>query len=405
MAALRESTDIVVVGGGPCGSFSAFAAAKRGVEVCVVEEHNEIGKPLHCAGHISIHGLKTLGIEIPSDMIENRIRMAKFYSPSGRELYIDCRRPVTYVINRTLFDQYLAELAMSAGASYLKGVSARSLLVDSNRVQGIAVSGREEAKVKAKVVIDAEGASTCLLRKSRILSWSESAIVTGAQGYSSKVSDVASESVEIYLGNDYAPGFFAWIIPTRYGSAKVGLATSRGNPKALLELFCTKHPLASKKISSPLSDVSFHPIPLGGPLSRTYGDGFIIVGDAASQVKPTTGGGVVFGLTCSGVAGETAAEAVQTGNYSSRFLSKYQNLWKEKLGGEFRVGGLTRQILNSLSDRKVDRIFSIGHWFGVENSFGEISEIDFEERILQNSLRKPSVALALACSVFSSLLP
>jgi len=405
VTALRESVDIVVVGGGPCGSFSALAAARQGVEVCVVEEHTEIGTPSHCAGHISIHGLKTLGIEIPSNMIENKIRMAKFYSPSGRELCIDCKKPVTYVINRVLFDQYLAELAERAGASYLKGVSASSLLVCSNRVQGIVTGGSEEAKVKAKVVIDAEGTAAGLLRRSHFLDWRESAIVTGVQGYSSRATDVAPESVEIYLGNDYAPGFFAWIIPTQDGNAKVGLATDRGNPRTLLERFCTKHPVASKKIQNPLGDVSFHPIPLGGPLSRTYGDGLIVVGDAASQVKPTTGGGVVFGLTCSRIAGETAAEAVEAGNYSSRFLSKYQSLWKEKLGGEFRIGRLTRQILNGLSDRKVDRIFSIGRWLHVEDAFGEITEIDFEERILETSLRKPRAALSLVCSVFSSLLP
>jgi digeranylgeranylglycerophospholipid reductase len=405
VTALRRSTDVVVVGGGPSGSFSALAAAKRGAEVLVLEEHAEIGKPSHCAGHISIHGLKTLGIEIPDNLIENRIRMAKFHSPRGMEICIDCKRPVTYVIDRALFDQYLADLAAQAGASFLKGVSANSLLAGLGRIQGVVTGGREESRIATKVVIDAEGAAAGLLRRSHFLDSKEQAMVTGVQGYASKIFSVAPDSVEIYLGNDYAPGFFAWIIPTLDGGAKVGLATNKGNPRTLLERFCAKHPVASKKIRGPLSDVSFHPIPIGGPPSRTYGDGLVVVGDAASQVKPTTGGGVIFGMICARFAGETAAEAIETGDCSSAFLSRYQSLWEEELGNEFRVGKLTRSMLNGLGDKKVDRIFSIGRWFHIEDSLKEISEIDFEDRILRSSLRKPNVALAVGCAILSSLLP
>lgn len=401
---MKES-DIVVVGGGPCGSFSAMAAAKQGANVSLLEEHGEIGTPTHCAGHISIHGLRTLGLEIPNTMIENKISMAKFHSPSGKTICIDCKRPVTYVINRTLFDQYLAELSARVGVSYIYGVNVKSLWIDSNHIKGVCVDGENLSKIEAKVVIDAEGASASLLRKASLPALTRTACVTGVQGYSAMVSDVDLESVEIYVGRDYAPGFFAWIIPRQDRSAKIGLATNKGNPRVLLERFCRKHPIASKKIVGPLSDVSFHPIPLGGPPSRTYGNGLIAVGDAASQVKPTTGGGVVFGLACSRIAGNTAAEAIRTGDNSSKFLSKYQMLWKESLGEEFKMGRMTRLFLTGLSDRAVDRIFSIGRMFHVEDSIGDVSEIDFQERILQSSLTKPNVALALLCSLFSCLLP
>jgi len=167
----------------------------------------------------------------------------------------------------------------------------------------------------------------------------------------------------------------------------------------------TEHPIASRKILEPLTDISFHPIPLGGPSPRTYASGLLVVGDAASQVKPTTGGGIVFGLTCSRVAGDIAADSVAVGDRSSRVLSKYQESWRELLGNEFAIGRLTRRILSGLSDGALDRIFRIGKKFHVESSIGYVSEIDFEERILRHSLRKPNVALALACSLLSCLLP
>jgi len=402
---MRESVDIAVVGAGPCGSYSALVAAKKGAEVSVVEEDMQVGLPSHCAGHVSAHGLKTLGIDIPSDLIENEIRIANFHSPFGRTLRVECEKPVTYVIDRVLFDQYLAELATCAGVSYHRGVHAESLLTDLSHVKGISVREERQSQVEAKVVIDAEGAHAGLLKKANLPSPRKEAIVIGVQGYSARVSDVEPRSVEVYLGSSYAPGFFAWIIPRKDGSAKVGLAANRGNPRTLLEHFVTKHPIASRKILEPLTDISFHPIPLGGPSPRTYASGLLVVGDAASQVKPTTGGGIVFGLTCSRVAGDIAAESVAVGDCSLRVLSKYQESWRELLGKEFAIGRLTRRILSGLSDGALDRIFRIGKKFHVESSIGYVSEIDFEERILRHSLRKPNVALALACSLLSCLLP
>ena len=402
---MKEDFDIIVVGAGPCGSFSALQAARQGAKVAVIEEHQKIGEPNHCAGHISIRGLKTLGLELPSAVIENRIRMAKFYAPSGKTICIDCKHPVTYVVNRTSFDQHLAGLAEEAGATYLNQVHADSFLIDSNHVQGVLVRGRERARLEARIVIDAEGASAGLLRKTPLPIPSSATYVTGAQGHSAKVRDLDDESVEIYLGRDYAPGFFAWIIPRHDGTAKVGLATNKGNPRVLLDNFAEKHPIASKKIAGPLSDISFHPIPLSGPPSTTYGNGLLVVGDAASQVKPITGGGVVFGLTCSNIAGRVAAEAVRAGNCSSRFLSMYQRLWREELGREFWIGRRARWIMDRLSDRAIDRVFSIGDAFDVGDSLGQVGEIDFAGKVLGSSLRKPNVAFAFLCSLFSCLLP
>jgi len=402
---MRESFDITVVGAGPCGSYSALVAAKKGAEVSVIEEHMEVGLPSHCAGHVSAHGLKALGIDVPSDLIENKIRIANFHSPFGRTLRVECEKPVTYVIDRVLFDQYLAELATRAGVSYLRGVCAESLLTDSSHVRGISVRGERQSQVEAKVVIDAEGVHAGLLKKANLPSPRKDAIVIGVQGYSSRVSDIEPESVEVYLGSSYAPGFFAWIIPRKDGSAKVGLAANRGNPRTLLEHFVTEHPIASRKILDPLTDISFHPIPLGGPLPRTYASGLLVVGDAASQVKPTTGGGIVFGLTCSQIAGDIAAESAAAGDCSSQVLSRYQESWREMLGREFTIGRLTRRVLSGISDTAIDRIFWIGKTFHVENSIRQISEIDFEEVILRDSLRKPNVALAFVCSLLTCLLP
>ncbi|MFB0567962.1 MAG: NAD(P)/FAD-dependent oxidoreductase, partial [Candidatus Bathyarchaeia archaeon] len=117
----QKSIDAVVVGGGPCGSLAAWTLAKLGADVAVFEEHREIGLPSHCAGHVSIKGLKRLGLHLPQRIFENKIYGAVFYSPSGLEFRVKRSSPVTCVLNRELLDKHLAELAMKAGAQYFTG--------------------------------------------------------------------------------------------------------------------------------------------------------------------------------------------------------------------------------------------------------------------------------------------
>ena len=140
--------DVVVVGAGPSGSFSALTAAKMGAKVIVCEEHKEVGLPSHCAGHISIRGLKHLGLRLPNKIIENEINGAVFYSPSGREFKVKLSYPVTYVVNRTMFDKHLAQLAEKAGAEILHGTRVESLLVENGFVHGVALKNGEKLNSK-----------------------------------------------------------------------------------------------------------------------------------------------------------------------------------------------------------------------------------------------------------------
>ncbi len=93
---------------------------------------------------------------------------------------------------------------------------------------------------------------------------------------------------------------------------------TRETPETAFKTLMTKHPVASKQLGkAKITQVSYHAITLGGPIEKTYADGFLAVGDCASQVKPTTGGGVIFGLTCAKIAAETASQAMQHGDVSS----------------------------------------------------------------------------------------
>ena len=402
---MNDKFDAVVVGGGPCGSFSAFTMAKQGMNVIVCEEHKKIGVPTHCAGHLSLSGLKRLSLHLPSNVVENEFKGAVLHSPRGKEFSVRFNSPVTCVVNRELFDKYLSNLAVKAGVQYLFGSRAETFVINSGFARGVAIR-REGTKetLASSLVIDAEGCSSVLLKKAGLQTLDCSMIVNAVQAEVDRVDDVNMNVVEVYLGQNYAPDFFAWIIPKRDTSAKVGLATNMGNPQEHLHRFMQKHPVASKKLrKSKITRLSFHPISLGGAIPKTYSNGLLIVGDAASQVKPTTGGGVIFGLTCSGIAGKVAYEALQNHDFSEAFLSHYQSRWKERIGFDLAVMRQIRKLLNRLSDDKIDKIIDLCARLGIDSVLEEVGDLDFQGASLIRMIRHPSTLVITLYFIFSAL--
>jgi digeranylgeranylglycerophospholipid reductase len=399
---VKTQHDIVVVGGGPCGSYAAYTAAKLGAEVVVCEEHEMVGAPNHCAGHLNISSLQRLGIQVPRDAIENAIKGAFIYSPSGKEFVLRCRNPVTYVVDRERFDKHLADLAVKAGVEYRFKSRVKSLLFDSGIARGVEL--KENEKVEANVVVDAEGCSSAVLKQTGLECLRSSVIVRGIQAEVDGLKDVDEDMVEVYLGRNFAPDFFAWIIPRKDGTAKVGLATSTGNPHQYLRNFMQKHPVASKKLQkSQVTGMTIHPIPLAGPIPKTYSNGFLAVGDAASQVKPTTGGGVIFGLTCARAAGEVAYEAVKNSNFSEAFLYRYQQEWKRLVGFDLSAMLWMRKMLNSLSDNRTDNIIGLCNRLGIDDTLEKFGDLDFQGRSLIPMIKYPGTLVVIGYFLVSWL--
>ena len=407
---MKPLLDAVVVGGGPAGSFAALNLAKLGADVAVFEEHTEIGVPSHCAGHLSIRSLRSLGLyPLGRRIVENTFSQANFYSPLGAELSVRLARPVTCAVDRTLFDRCLAETAEATGARYCLGSRAHSLLVEAGFVKGVSVEHKDKRDdVLAKIVVDAEGISSNLLKQAGLSAFNRGGLVYAVEAEVARVQDAASDTVEVFFGKNYAPGFYGWLIPRLDGTAKVGLATKTGNPKEFLQRLMRKHPVASKQLGKArITQMSFHSISLGGPIARAYANGFLAVGDVASQVKPTTGGGVVFGLTCAEIAAQVASEAVRRGDFSADYLQLYQKRCKETVGFDVNVMLRMRSFLNALSDTQLDAALRFCARIGVDKTLRNVEEIDFQGQTLFTVLKKPAMwaALAYFCMVYLAANP
>jgi len=384
--------EAVVVGGGPAGLIAARELASRGVKVAVYEEHTVIGEPNHCAGILSVEGLARLDVKPSQEFIQHEVRGGVAYSPDGTPIRITGSRTRAYIIDRAAFDRHLAGQAEDAGAELILGHRVRELLVKENRVVG--VMGKE-GPVDAEVVIDSEG-TVGFLARSVGLNPPENGVLSGIN---TEVSGVETEPgmVEVWLGEDVAPGFFAWVAPTGDDSARCGLACESSDAKTLLEKFL-KRRFGETEHTVPVR----WPVLKGGPVAKTYGEGLLLVGDVAGQTKPTTGGGVIFGGLCAMEAAKTVCSALEADDCSAEYLSRYEAAWRELLGREFSAMLAARRFADGIPDGRMDRLFGSLKGSGLESTLKRLVEegdMDMQSGVLRSALTDPGMIGVLVSSL------
>jgi len=375
-----KETDVLVIGAGPAGLIAAREAAKRETTVTVLEEHAEIGQPCHCAGLLSVKGLECLGLPSNEFYVQNKVKGAHFFSPSGLTFTVEREKDVACVIDRGLLDKFLANKATESDAKIILNEKAKSIEHSKNSVS----VQTEKDRYTAKIVIDAEGVSSRIIKDVGLKPIERNSAILGIQ-YDLKNVDVDTEYVEVHLGKKVAPSLFAWVIPLGSDKARVGLGCKGVNPKSLLDKFMERR-FSSEHVE--ISEVRSGLIITGGPIDRTFCDQFLVVGDASGQVKPTTGGGVILGGICASIAGRTAAEAIVHGDCSAVFLNQYETLWQKQLGKEFGTMLLARRILNRLSDQTLDKIFRIAVKENLQDLFSADGDMDFQSRVLLKLFKK-----------------
>ena len=335
-AALPPATryDVVVVGGGPAGSTAARVAAEAGLSVLLVEKRQEIGSPVRCAEGVG-HDLLTPFVVPDPRWISAEVTGARLTvtGPGGGDT-LEAEGGRGYVLERRVFDRALAEAAARAGAQVRVKTAAVDLLREGNAVRGAVLRGPVgQWEVRARVVIAADGV------ESQVGGWAglETTLplkdAMSCAQYLLAGIDINLTRLEYYVGEKVAPGGYAWVFPKGDGMANVGLGVQADlvDEPALnyLNRFVASQPhLAS---GSPVTLVSGG-VPVAMPPPRLVTDGLMLVGDAARQVDPLTGGGIVNGMVAGKLAAEVAAQALGTGEASAGALSAYETAWRDGLG-------------------------------------------------------------------------
>jgi digeranylgeranylglycerophospholipid reductase len=335
--------DVVVVGAGPAGSMAAKYAAMNGARTLLVEEHGQVGSPVSCTGHISRKALEEC--EMPEgSFVNKKIRGAFVYAPDCRSIVLDGKRTMTYVVERKIFDREMARTAVASGASIAINTRVEGLRTIPGGVQLNTDGPEGPGTISAKVVIGADGVKSKVARAAGLGTLPH---VCSAIQVEADYEPRDPEFVEMFAGRDYAPGYFAWAVPTSGDCCRVGLIADE-NAHVYLDRLLKTHPIVSEKAHSAV-DLIAGGIPVG-TLKKTVAEGVMIVGDAAGHVKPISYGGIYAGARCAKIAGEVAAKAVQEGDTSARRLAEYEKRWHADIGREFLFGMQFRKLYGKMSD-------------------------------------------------------
>ncbi|MBN2417671.1 NAD(P)/FAD-dependent oxidoreductase [bacterium] len=352
---MTAAYDIIVAGAGPGGSWAAKAAAENGMSVLMLEKDREVGIPVRCAEGVSVQGLELAAGSVDARWIAATITGARFVAPNGTviDAYPDDRG---YILHRRIFDSDLAERAVQAGARLQTNAFVCGLLLEGGRVCGVRCRcGGRTLDLKARIVIGADGTESRVGRWAGLDTRLPPALMESCVQKTLTGIDVDPGRVEFHLGTMIAPGGYAWVFPKNAHTANVGLGitgefAAARKPADYLDHFIeTRFPGASV-----LAAVAGG-VPVGPPLSRLTGDGIMLVGDAARQANPLTGGGIVNAMIAGRIAGETAARAVRKGRLTRHALSAYEKEWEKTEGRQCRFSYRIKQVVDAFSDEELNR--------------------------------------------------
>ena len=315
--------DFVVVGAGPAGSRFARQAADGGHDV-VVFEQGEIGTPLACSGHVSLDIWEYAPEGARTDLFQNDIYGARFHmgGPDSTAYPFHKDEQVSNVIDRVALDKRLAGVAHEAGATVREGHTVTGVEEREDRVI-VSVKGPDGAfDTEARMVAGCDGP------RSRVRSGlglpDPDELLHGVLGFDPEPD--GADFVDVHLN---VPRFFAWRIPRGEAGVEYGLAAAPGEdvPGRFDDLIAGYGADIDRRCSGA--------IPIGPPEETTTRRGFL-VGDAAGQTKPFTGGGILYGMT----AADVAAREIDPGEPET--LANYEQGWRRELRRDQRLGALLR---------------------------------------------------------------
>jgi digeranylgeranylglycerophospholipid reductase len=338
--------DVIVVGGRVGGSTSALFASKSDVNVLMIEKRQEIGSPVQCAEGVTYGTFETLEMKPSDRYIRSRIKGAHIHAPDGRCISYEGGVAEGMVLDRKIFDKELASNAAKAGTDIMVKTTVKDLIKKDDKVCGVVAKHLGKTfEIKADVVIAADGVESNIARLAGIKTIQNPKEICSCAQYEMVGMDVDPEYLEFYFGDKIAPKGYLWIFPKGEGVANVGVGI-----RSLGEIpldYLNKY--ISTLDATPV-ELNIGGVPVSGPIDQTYTDGLLVVGDAAGQVDPITGGGIHTTIACARIAGEIAAESVKKEDNSAKFLKKYQDLWKVDIGNNLSQSVKYRKMADKLND-------------------------------------------------------
>ena len=347
---MQTDYDVIVVGGGPAGSSCATFLGRKGIKTLLVDKAS-FPRDKTCGDGItgkSAGILEELGIEHeiaknPHEKINGLITS----SPSGAsiDLNVDDGTLVKslYVCKRQIFDNILFQEAKK-NADVMENFTVNDLIIENGKVAGIKGADRDgDKEFRAKVVVGADGANSIVARKLGLNDFQADRSLVSTRAYFENV-DARRDRIEFHFLEELLPGYF-WIFPAGDNISNVGVAVVASDvPKRKLNLKTSLEDIVKNSRFAPrfknakqVSDIKGWNLPTGAQKRKRAGDGFLLVGDAASLIDPFTGEGIGNALLSGKLASEIISVALDKNDFSYDMLKQYEVKIDERMEKEFET--------------------------------------------------------------------
>lgn len=388
---MHDVRDVLIIGAGPAGLSAAARLAAAGRDALVLEEHEVVGRPVHCTGVLGNDAFAEL--DLPRDTILSITRSATFRAGHGEPVLVESDRVIATVVDRPLFDAALAERARTAGAEIRTGARVDAIAVTPS---GVAVTMRDGATMHGRALVLACGAN---YRFNRALGLGiPRAYVQSAQV---EVPFAALPHVDVRMGRSIAPGGFAWAVPFVRGDApyaRLGLLCESDARARFHDFFTEMARQCGWTADMPAPRMKMLPL---GPVRKTVSDRIVAVGDAAGLVKPTTGGGIYYGLLSGQYAADTLDACLAADKLTERDLRSYETRWRERIGPDIRAGLMFRRLATRLGDSSIDALVEVARVDGIVPLLKETADFNWHRRAALALMRHPAFRRAVISSIWS----
>ncbi|MBA4309481.1 MAG: hypothetical protein C0425_04010 [Chlorobiaceae bacterium] len=344
---MKNDYDIIVVGAGPAGSIAARSAAEKGVSVLMLEKDRDVGYPVRCGEAISKAGVEEF-IQPNEKWICAKISQFCFVAPDKSEVWIEFG-DAGFVLERKIFDYELAQTAAAAGTEIITRCYVYDLIIENGKVCGVKYESQGEKKeVRSKIVIAADGVESRVGRWAGLKTEIDFREMESAVQITAANIPINQNALYFYFGQNVAPNGYFWIFPKGNNSANIGLGVSGivGKKKSALSFlndFMNEH-----YPNAPILTQIAGGVPCSLTLEKISAPGIMLVGDAARQVNPLSGGGIASGMIGGSIAGKIAAEAILKNNLDH--ILSYDRAWNDRLGKRHEIFNRIKNGIYNFSD-------------------------------------------------------
>lgn len=357
---------VAVIGAGVAGLVTARKLVELGIDTAVYDQKKELGLPVRASGILSINGLKSLGISY-NRAITNTLHGARIHA--GRQVMnVRAEKPMAHVLDRKLLNDLCHDEAIAAGAE----VNLQSRMAGS----------RLDTLSKTNFIIGADGAVSEVARHFSMGSINRH-VLTYKTEFNVNTDDAGM--VDLFFDRKVSRGLFGWFCPNSKDMLEVGIGLDSryGNAKAAFKKFLedprVKERLGSAKQVSEWASII--PMCLRSSIVDEK-SGVILVGDAAGQVKASTGGGIIYG----GNAGIMAAEVIKEHLGTGAGLTEYKRRYLRKYSLDTSLHALANQVYSGMGQGTFETVIKILNALKIDSFLGRYGDMDKPSLILKNLL-------------------